>query len=58
MNVILDLSIAIQQFCNPTILEAVLIANKHVKWVKTDPTEIFFIEIQREGIILASMCLC
>ena len=37
---------------NPTIFETVAIASK---WVNA---EIFFIEIQRQGIILAPVCLC
>ena len=36
---------------NPTILETVLIASK---WVHRD----IFTEMQRQGVILSSMCLC
>ena len=40
------------QYRNPTILETVSIASESVK------TDNLFIEIQRQGIILAPMCLC
>ena len=41
---------------NPTILETVsILASKHVNG---STQKMFFIEIQRQGIILAMMCLC
>ena len=40
---------------NPTLLETVAITSE---WANIDLIEIFIIEIQRHGIIVAPMCIC